>query len=68
MECQMRQIATELLPHVAIGAHGNAIALQESRPQAFISFLFAVRGYLLSQANLVAIGYTLHVCKHHASC
>ena len=47
--------ATELLPRVATGACDNAIALQESRSQAFIAFFFAVRGCLRSQANLVAI-------------
>ena len=56
MQRQMRQIATKILSHVAIGARDNAIALQESPPQAFIAFfLFAVLGYLRSQANLVAI-------------
>ena len=55
MECQMRQIATELLPRVAAGARDNAIALQESRSQAFIAVFFVVRGHLRSQANLVAI-------------
>ena len=29
--------------------------LQESRPGAFIAFIFAVRGYLCSQAQLIAI-------------
>ena len=37
MECQMRQIATELLPRVPAEARDNAIALQESRSQAFIA-------------------------------
>ena len=64
MERQMQQIATELLPRVATGARDNAIALQESRSQAFIVFFFAVWGYLRSQANLVAIRH--EQCEHHA--
>ena len=46
----------------SIGACGNTIALQESHPQAFIAFFFAVWGYLHSQANLVAIRCEL--CRH----
>ena len=38
MEHQIWQIASELLSRVATGASDNAIALQESRPQAFIAF------------------------------
>ena len=60
-ERQMRQITTEWLPHVTIGAHHNA---EESHAQAFIAFFFAIRSYLRSQANLVAIWCEL--CKHHA--
>ena len=63
MECQMRQIATELLPRVATGAHDNAIVLQESRSQAFIAVSFAVWGYLQTQVNLIAIWRK--PCKHH---
>ena len=51
MQCQMQQIATELLSRVTIEAFDNS-SLEESRPQAFIAFFFAVRGYLRSQANL----------------
>ena len=58
------QIATEFLPRVAVGARDKAIALQESRSQAFIAVFFAVRGYLRSQANLVAIWREPR--KHHA--
>ena len=58
-----------LLSHVATGAHGNAIMLQGSCPQAFRVFFIAVRGYLHSQANHVAIQHKLYVSiTHHASC
>ena len=55
LHLERQQITTELLPRVATGARDSAIALQESRSQAFIAFFFAVRGYLRSQASLVAI-------------
>ena len=51
----MREIATELLSHVPIGAQDNAITLQESPRPSWCSF-FAVRGYLRSQENLVPHG------------
>ena len=63
MERQVGQIASELLSHVTIGAHGNAVTLQEICPLAFLAFFFAVQGYLHSKANYIAIWHEL--CKHH---
>ena len=60
----MQQITTELLLHVAMGVHNNAITSQETHSQAFVVFFIAVQGYLCSQANLVAIWQGL--CKHYA--
>ena len=34
---EMMRIATELSSRVAIGAHDNAITLQESLPKAFVA-------------------------------
>ena len=51
----MQQITTELLLHVAMGVHNNAITSQETHSQAFVVFFIAVQGYLCSQGNLVAI-------------
>ena len=59
----MRQVTTKLLTHFAIGADNNTIMLQESCPQAFITFFFAVWGYLHSQVNLVAIQH--EICTMH---
>ena len=65
MNCSDRRYGTpsELLSHVTIGANNNAVTIQESRPHAFLAFLFAVQGYLHSKANYIAIWREL--CKHH---
>lgn len=60
----MQQITTELLLQVAMGVHNNAIMSQETHSQAFVVFFIAVRGYICSQGNLVAIWQEL--CKHCA--
>ena len=66
MEHQMRQTATELLSHVAIGACDNTITLQESRPQDFVALYFCSTNCLHSQANLVAIQRKLCKFMHNA--
>ena len=57
-------LLAELLSCVAIWACNNPFTLQETPTQAFEAFIFAVQGYVRSQANLIAI--QREQCKHHA--
>ena len=61
----MRQIATELLSHVEIWAHDNTIELQESRPLAFVAFIYAVRAILRFQANFVCGANYVHNAREN---